>query len=189
MDKRIASQNKSGFTLIELIVSMGIFLIVLSMGVGAFTAITRLKAVSSNIRDSQQKMRVATDMINRYSRQADSIDVTSSPSQSVVLYFKPGAVGVSAIKYQVSGTVPNQDLRAYACSAYNGSFTTCTAWSTGVSLLSNNMKIGNTDNFSLSGAGKLVVLTTRLTGDINGTSGGVYSYPFDISLESPMDGL
>ena len=184
MDKLFVIKEKRGFTLIELIVSMGIFTIVLSMGVGAFTAITRLKAVTSNIRDSQQKMRIATDLINRYSRQADSIIVSSSPSQSVELYFGLGSPNVTAVKYQVASNV----LSSSNCSAFTA-YIVCTAWTTPVTMLNNNMTISNSDNFRVSGAGKLVILRTHLVGDINGTSGGAYSYPFDISLESPMDGL
>jgi prepilin-type N-terminal cleavage/methylation domain-containing protein len=70
--------KKKGFTLVELLVAMSIFVMVLTMAVGAFVTISRFKTMASNMKESQQKIRVAEELIARLSRQAQSVSLTDS---------------------------------------------------------------------------------------------------------------
>jgi prepilin-type N-terminal cleavage/methylation domain-containing protein len=83
------SNSKYGFTLIELVVSMAIFLVVITLAVGAFVSVSRMKALTSTMKEVQQKTRIATEMITRLSRQADKVVTDSDGGQSkwVELYF------------------------------------------------------------------------------------------------------
>lgn len=80
--------KKTGFTLVEVVVAMGIFLIILTLVVSAFISVSNLKALTQTMKEVQQKTRITTEMITRLSRQADKV-ITDSPEQAktVELYF------------------------------------------------------------------------------------------------------
>jgi prepilin-type N-terminal cleavage/methylation domain-containing protein len=78
---------KKGVTLIELVVAMAIFLVVVTLAIGAFVTISRFKGLSSTMKESQQKTRIALEMITRLSGQAQKLSVENS-GDKLILYFK-----------------------------------------------------------------------------------------------------
>jgi prepilin-type N-terminal cleavage/methylation domain-containing protein len=89
--------NKRGTTLVELIVAMGIFTIVSSLAISSFVTIMRMKELGTNMKNSQQKVRVALEQVTRLSRQADKVEV--SPDHKMLkLYFLNGSTK-SAVKF------------------------------------------------------------------------------------------
>jgi prepilin-type N-terminal cleavage/methylation domain-containing protein len=66
---------KRGVTLIELVVSMAIFTVIATVAVGAFVTVTKTKSLTNNMRESQQKSRIAIETISRLSRQATTVTI------------------------------------------------------------------------------------------------------------------
>lgn len=94
MEQNILKTNKPGMTIVELLVAMGIFTIVTTLAVGSFVAITRMRMFALNLKESQQKVRIITEMISRYAKQADAVTV-SSDEKKVDMYFKLDTVNES----------------------------------------------------------------------------------------------
>lgn len=68
---------KKGFSLIEVVLSLGLFTLSASLIIGAFVAVSRIKSTTADIREAQQKSRIAIEMITRLSRQAEKVIVTN----------------------------------------------------------------------------------------------------------------
>jgi len=83
--------HKKGMTLVELMVAMSIFMIVMMLGIGGFVTISRSRVLVGNMRDSQQKLRVANEMIVRYAKQAEYVKM-SPEGDSVEFYYDIEAV-------------------------------------------------------------------------------------------------
>lgn len=124
-------------TLIELMVSMTIFIIVVTLAIGGFISMNRARLLVGNMKDSQQKARVANEMIVRYAKQAESISI-SSDGKTLELYFDQNStvqgVVASAKKFVLDGN----DLKYYECQVPPvGDQCPNQNWSTGASLLGN----------------------------------------------------
>ncbi len=91
---------KKGITLIELVVSMGIFVIVITIAVGAFVTVSRMRYLTSIMRENQQKTRIAIEMIARLSRQAEKA-VTTLDGKELELYFDLDSDLASAVKFEI----------------------------------------------------------------------------------------
>lgn len=97
---------KKGVTLVELLVAMAIFLIIVTIVVGAFTSVSRMKALTSTMKESQQKTRIALEMITRLSRQAEKV-VVSNNGKIVDLYFnieETDATNILGSRFEISGS-------------------------------------------------------------------------------------
>jgi len=101
MKQNILKTNKPGMTIVELLVAMGIFTIVTTLAVGSFVAITRMRMFALNLKESQQKVRIITEMISRYAKQADAVTV-SPDGKKVEMYFKLDTVNESNQAYASS---------------------------------------------------------------------------------------
>jgi type II secretory pathway pseudopilin PulG len=75
--------KKRGMTIIELLVAMAIFIVVITLVVGAFASISRTNGMAKTYRNSQQKLRIAMEMITRYARQANEVSVSTVGGGSV----------------------------------------------------------------------------------------------------------
>lgn len=78
--------KKRGYSLVELVVAMAILIIVITLAVGAFITVSRMKALTSTMKESQQKTRIAMEMITRLARQAEKV-VVSADGKTLDLYF------------------------------------------------------------------------------------------------------
>lgn len=97
---------KKGYTIIELIVSMAIFMVAVSLVVGAFATVVRLKTLSSNMKESQQKIRIALEMVTRLSRQAEVVKV-SDDGKIVDLYFDASSAAKTRFQIEpANGSIP-----------------------------------------------------------------------------------
>ena len=77
---------KKGFSLLEVVVAMGIFTIIATLVVGAFVMISQMRVLVSITRENQQKTRVAMEMITRLSRQADKVFIQDE-GKTLILRF------------------------------------------------------------------------------------------------------
>lgn len=112
---------KRGITIIELVVSMAIFMVVASLAIGAFITVTRMRGMTKAMKDSQQKTRIAMEMIIRLSRQADKVLATGS---NLDLYFNHDGVGgyESGIRFSIT----SNQLHQYHCNPGGG--LSCGTW-------------------------------------------------------------
>lgn len=94
---------RKGVTLIELVVSMGIFTVIATVAVGAFVTVTRMKTMASDARETQQKVRIATERISRLSRLADYVILNPPANNSLELHFSTIS-GIKASKFSIEGT-------------------------------------------------------------------------------------
>lgn len=65
--------RKQGFTLIEFIVATSIFVVVMTVAIGSFVALTKVKIQMINNKNTQQKGRIATEEIMRYAKEANAV--------------------------------------------------------------------------------------------------------------------
>lgn len=96
--------KKNGVTLVELLVAMAIFLIIITIVVGAFASVSRMKALTSTMKEAQQKTRITLEMITRLSRQAEKV-VVSSDGKDLELYFNinGGTENIIGAQFRISG--------------------------------------------------------------------------------------
>jgi len=138
--------KKRGMTLIELMVAMSIFVIVMTLAIGGYVSISKTRILMGNMKDSQQKVRIANEMIIRYARQAEYIKLASDGS-TVELYFDVDTGETpSAKKFERSRILNTEpyDLLFYECADGTPVARSCTDWGLGTSLLG-----GSTSNISL----------------------------------------
>lgn len=147
--------TKKGMTLIELMVAMTIFITVMTLAIGGFIAISRSRILIGNMKDSQQKIRIANEMIVRYAKQAEYIAIPSSNELQLYFDIDTGKVH-SAKKFAVTGTAPGPyDLQYFECQDTPVGPSSCTSWGTsGTSLLggaTSGITLANPSVFSLNG--------------------------------------
>ena len=143
------SRLKKGMTLVELMVAMSIFSILLLVAVGAFISMNNLRAVALNARESQQKLRLAIEMISRYSRQAEKVIIGGTGSLSD---HDPSGVNSSDLSmyFNLEGTpkgvkfvaTSSGQLTFFQC-VMTPTFPNfdCTNWGAGSNLLSGDVKM------------------------------------------------
>lgn len=69
--------NKRGITLIEVVVAMGLFAVISTIIVGAFVMVLNMKALTSTMKETQQRLRTTIEATSRLARQAKSVKVTN----------------------------------------------------------------------------------------------------------------
>lgn len=151
--------KKQGTTLIELIISMAIFLVIVNICVGAFIATLNLKNMTTNERESQQKFKIATEMVEKMGRQAVKV-VLPNPYTNFVngsdraqMYFKTNKPApepaYTAVQFKVLSNLGQGPVREpgeettpsgfyyYECrpGSLDETNLTCSNWGTGVDLL------------------------------------------------------
>jgi prepilin-type N-terminal cleavage/methylation domain-containing protein len=162
-------KSKSGFSIIELVVAMAIFLVVITLAVGAFVSVSRMKALTSTMKEAQQKTRIVLEKITRLARQAEKIKVTNS-GNTVVLYYN---LKTSPYAYRFQITDDNKLLQS-ECS---GSIE-CTTWSAstelyeGITLL-NDSDAGKDSKFVVLGS-----IPPTLSVDLYGKISNAHNNPY-----------
>jgi len=129
--------EKRGMTLIELMVAVSIFIIVMTLAIGGFIAISRSRILIGNQKDTQQKVRIADEMIVRYSKQANYVKLASDGS-SLELYFDISSSQPTAKKFSLKAlTIDTYDLIYSECNNVVAGTLVCpnNTWTSEASLL------------------------------------------------------
>jgi prepilin-type N-terminal cleavage/methylation domain-containing protein len=169
------SKNK-GFTIVELLVSMSIFMILSTFAVGTFVTSIQLKQYASITTNSQQKVRTALEIVTRMAKEATGVTIKGAnaalpvtldeaapnPGRVLELRYKDNSgYRVSIIQ---SGSVGILQLEQ--CSVVAGSFTGCTSSQNllggGISL---DIDVSAGSFFYLEGANPMS-LEIKLVGDV-----------------------
>lgn len=161
--------RKKGMTLVEVTVAMAIFVTITTLVVGAFVTVTRMKSLTSVMRESQQKIRVANEMVTRLSRQANAVTVADG-GKTLNLYFANND-WITAFKIK-------EQSGEYSL-FINDNNTTDIDLLGGVTILNNN-----DTNFEKVG-GIPPILNFELSGKIKGVSDNPY-YSNDFALKNSV---
>jgi type II secretory pathway pseudopilin PulG len=181
--------KKKGATLVEVVVAMGLFAILATVIVGAFVVVLNMKALTSTMKETQQKLRMALEITSRLGRQAKNIKVlngnqpsTTGVGDTLELYFENN----QATKF-VIGRVNNlgkRTLYTQDCITVNDY---CSSWSQPNDLLGGEITlvdplngVQNRSEFAADvSAGNTPTLTLRLYGRIDNAN-TYYSNDFNI---------
>lgn len=147
--------NKKGSSIIELVVAMGIFMVVATIAVGAFVTVSRMKAMTNTMKESQQKLRIAVELVTRLSRQANKVTVTGTApdTQTLNLYF--AGTNPSATRFQLKTDVltlsDGSSKNVYKlfmtdCTALSG--LNCATWGQEIDLLGGTIYLDRTGGFA-----------------------------------------
>ena len=196
--------KKLGVTLVELVVAMGIFAIVTTLAVGAFITVSRMMTLTDSMKNTQQKLRVAIEMINRLARQASVVLVTNSTStegsvtSTVEMYFAPDSSGTpqSASRFEIKADGPGSVTRSlYYSECRGGSISLVTkkcdagnGWQVSNDLLSGPLRLDPPSGFSKSGTIPSI-LTAKLYGSVPGapSNNSYYSDTMDITSDTLLE--
>lgn len=145
-------------TLIEMIVAVTIFVVVMTLAVGGYVTISRSRILIGNMKDTQQKVRVADEMIIRLAKQAEYVKIPID-GMSLELYFDTGSAAASANKFALEPVGTKEwDLKSFVCAdSASAQAINCSDWGNGSSLLgrtagqTGGIVITQPDVFSLSG--------------------------------------
>jgi prepilin-type N-terminal cleavage/methylation domain-containing protein len=116
---------KRGVTLLELVVAMGLFAIIATLAIGGYVTVSRMRSLTTSMRESQQKMRMAMEYITRSAKQADKI-IVSSDGQQLTLYFDSQSATISAARFTIKAATGRLDYDE-DCKVINPT-TGCTDW-------------------------------------------------------------
>lgn len=186
--------TKKGMTIVEIIVSMAIFMVVVTLVVGAFVTVVRMKALTSNMKESQQKARIAMELVTRLARQAEKVQITGT--DTLDLYFNIDASNPQATRFEIApraaGTT-DYTLDMYDCT--NFSAAQCTKWGAATDLLGGVYNLDPTKSYfqrTLGGSINVIppLLAVVFDGKITGLNGsGYYSDSFKINTEVMLEGI
>ena len=97
------SKNK-GSTLLEILVAMTIFSLVMTLAVAAFLNIMRTKSFTSTMKNTQYKVRIATEIVNRLSREANRVKASRVEGGHFMelFYENPSTTELSALRFEIT---------------------------------------------------------------------------------------
>ncbi len=154
--------SRKGFTLVELMVAMSIFVIVTTLAVGGFVAVNSLKAVAMTQKETQQKIRISLELLTRYAKQAEFVKLVTP----AVTYYETSGVSSNAVEfyfnlsnYDNTGTaipvttkdyrrgvkfaIIGTELRYYECTTVStaAAIPICTNWIGGNNILGSEISL------------------------------------------------
>jgi prepilin-type N-terminal cleavage/methylation domain-containing protein len=95
-------KNNQGFTLIELMVSLGLFAILSTIVISSFINFSNIQAKTSVMKDNQQKIRTALDQMIKQIKEAKTVVIDESdPSEKVIDLTYTEAPGAAA-RYKIT---------------------------------------------------------------------------------------
>jgi len=181
--------KKRGMTLIELMVAMAIFSVVTTMAVGAFVTVSRMQILTNNMKNTQQKLRVAIEMVSRLARQAqvvlvvNNVDGGNTISSTVEMYFGldentkvPQSASRFVIKdYDGSGlSLYYSECRIIKADTKKCSTVAGEGWQPANDLLSGPLRLDGTSRFIKIGAIPPTLTVTLHDVPVNGASNDPY---------------
>jgi len=105
--------NQKGVTIVELLVSMSIFLIVITLSVGGFLSLLRLQTQSEAMTSVQQNARIAIEQVSRWARGIEGIKIEDTASSNFDKLILTTDGGTRTYTYQVnpSGQLQIEDSK------------------------------------------------------------------------------
>jgi prepilin-type N-terminal cleavage/methylation domain-containing protein len=116
--------KKRGFTIIELMVALGLFAILSTMIIITFITMVNIQAKATAMKESQQKIRTAVDQITRQIKEADQIIIDPTFTQLTLTYNEDL---YAQVRYRISGgrlEYQNCNITSFI----SGSYSPCNSW-------------------------------------------------------------
>lgn len=113
--KFIRLSKNRGSTLLELLVAMTVFSVIMTLAVAAFLNIVRTKSYTSIMKNTQYKVRLSTEIVNRLSREASRVYASRDVSGGNYLelyYENEETLDFTALRFEIT---ENQELMLYEC--------------------------------------------------------------------------
>lgn len=149
------TRNDSGFTLTELIVSMGIFTMVLVVFMGAVSTMSGSAVRSQVVSDTTSQMRTVFERLDREVRYASDINpVGVSAGNHYVEYLVPASTGTGqpqCVQWRVVTDENELQRRTWA----PGDSSTVSGWATMVTGLRNDVSDTDQQPFAMHRAGRI----------------------------------
>jgi prepilin-type N-terminal cleavage/methylation domain-containing protein len=173
-------KNK-GFTLIEVTVAMGIFSVVSLLVIGSVLMVLNLKTLTRNTKETQQKLRIAMEMISRDARQSKS-PIVSADGKTLTLTFSN-----TAVQYYIWGDATSPyNLGKRSCLNFDTQAGTCMPGQfepTGIALLGGLIELDPSSGFTRTKGEPLLYI--NLNGSIKNISDNPF-YTNDFSMETAV---
>jgi len=176
--------KKRGMTLIELVVATAIFAVVTTMAVGAFVTVSRMQTLTNNMKNTQQKLRVAIEMVSRLARQAQVVLVVNNDDASTVdMYFglDDNKVPQSASRFEIRDYGSGRSLYYSECLTISAITKKCSTdavsgsgWQPANDLLSGPLRLDGTSCFTKIGAIPPTLTVTLHDVPVSGASNDPY---------------
>lgn len=186
--QRLAKLNKRGYSLVELVVAMGIFIVVTTLAIGAFVAVSRTKALTSTIKESQQKTRIALEMITRLARQAEKV-IISDNGDTLELYFEIKSTSPYGARFRIDNNGLYYDECQGALNCSNTDSDTSNDWKNETNLYSGinliNDPLSLKDSMFVKGATVPPTLDVKIYGQIESQTNNPY-YEDEINLDTKI---
>lgn len=175
--------RKKGMTILEILVAMSIFLMIATMAVGAFVSVLRTKSLVTNMRESQQKARTASEMVTRLSRQASKVEINDNGKTLKLTFNSVDAANVTHI-YFAQFRIDNAALQ------YSETPIDSTVFASETNLLGNQLKLNSVDSlFSISGDTIPPKLSVLLKMNISDSNNYYDTDSIDIDTAVLLEGL
>ncbi len=110
--------KRRGMTIIELVVAITLFTVVVTLAIGGFVAVSRMKTLMVDMKDTQQKARLIYETVYRFAKEADTVSVSPNQSQLVLDYYND--LGVRELrKFFELGSGSSTSFMYYSCEGAN----------------------------------------------------------------------
>lgn len=178
--RRQLTNLKNGYSLVELVVAMGIFIVVTTLAIGAFVAISRTKALTTTLKESQQKTRIALEMVTRLARQAEKVVIKDS-GDTLELYFNIKDTSPYGARFRIinSGLFYDECQGTLNCTSWTG----VTNLYTDIVLL--NDPVSSKDSMFVKGATIPPTLDVKIYGQIESQTNNPY-YEDEINIDTKI---
>ncbi len=105
--------KKRGMTLIELIVAITLFIVVVTLAIGGFVSVSRMKTLMLDMKNSQQKARLIYETIYRFAKEADVVAVNGDGSIATFDYRDESKAITNSKVFTVNTVSPGANFLAY----------------------------------------------------------------------------
>jgi type II secretory pathway pseudopilin PulG len=190
--------KKKGISLIELVVAMAIFMIISTIAVGTFVTAIRMKTLTSTMKESQQKIRIALEMITRLSRQANEVNIQNNERDLVLRYLgsTPSATRFQlkpATRTLAGVSTPVYELHISDCARMATIGTGCYIWGENINLLGETFYLKTDSQFTKivenSTPTLQIILNGRIVGMPSNPTNPYYNDQLSITTRVLLEGI
>ncbi len=181
--------ERKGVTLIELVVSMGLFAIIATLTISAYVTISNMKALTSATRESQQKLRIATETISRLSKQADVVTLDTT-GHDLRLYFNTKTTTPTGVRFYID-TATETIMYYNRCeTAIQPNDISCSLWTEDTDMFTGSVRVRPTTAFSRINDRGLPTLNLQIYGYFPFVADKpYYKRDFELTTTTILEGL
>jgi prepilin-type N-terminal cleavage/methylation domain-containing protein len=177
-----SSKNK-GFTLVELVVSMGIFATIVTLAMAAFLNIVQTKSATSRLKNTQYKARIMTEIVNRMARDADRVTTSRIGGNFVEFHYGGG----EPYAYRIDLTY-DQNLLIRQCQTVV-KLGECSNWINHISLIGDNYKVENVSFTKIGALDSILEFKFSIATKTGGVLSDFFSDEITVETSSVLENI